>query len=71
MTTRRDFMYAVQKSYSHYGDDELYKMILTGHLSRYISREVNEGFYAAEELIERLQKKLEKVLKKNLENADI
>ena len=57
--TRIDLMKAVQKSYSQYEDEKLYQMILTGHLSKYISIEENEGFYAAEELIERLQKKIE------------
>lgn len=59
MITRRDLMKAIQKSYEEYNDEELYKMILSAHLSRWINRDANEGLYAAEELIERLQKRIE------------
>lgn len=58
MTTCEDLRYGIQQSYNKYSDDELWKMIITGHYSCGTRREVNEGFYAAEMLIDRLRKQL-------------
>lgn len=58
MATYEDLRYSMQQSYNEYSDDELWKLIITGHYSCGTRREVNEGFYAAEALIYRLRKQL-------------
>lgn len=58
--TGEDLRYAIQKSYSNYTDEELYRLVLIGHYDCGTRRRCNEGFYAAEELIERLQNRVNK-----------
>ena len=57
--TKEDIRRVVWLSYKDYSDEALRLLMLNGHDSCGTNHKANEGFYAAEMLIERLKNKIE------------
>ena len=62
--TGEDIRRAVWLSYKDYSDEALRLLMLDGHDSCGTNHKANEGFFAAEMLIERLKNKIESLEKK-------